>query len=188
MCEAGRILHHLKHNLWRPESHLLFVGYQADGTLGRRLLDGEKNVRIMGEDIVVRATIHSIGSYSAHADRDGLLAWLGAFKAKPRGVFLVHGEDQVLANWSVTVREKLGWQALVPSFGETYLLAEAAQRAGAAATVGIGDEWAELLYEVDAAYRGLRSRLPGQAPADGTAADRMRRLLQRVIKDMGKVS
>lgn len=187
MCEAGRILHHLKHNLWRPEAHLLFVGYQADGTLGRRLLDGEKNVRVMGEDIAVRATIHSIGSYSAHADRDGLLAWLGAFKAKPRGVFLVHGEDQVLANWSATVRQELGWQPEVPSYGATYRLAEAVRRVGEAAGTGARDEWAELLSEVETAYRGLKSRLPGRAPADGSAAGRLRRLLQSVIKDMGKV-
>jgi len=188
MCEAGRILHHLKHNLWRPEAHLLFVGYQAQGMLGRRLLDGDQNVRVMGEDIAVRATIHNIGSYSAHADRDGLLEWLGAFKTKPRTLFLVHGEDSVLTNWSVTLRETLGLAPVIPSYGQTFLLAGEAQLVGQAVGAASPDGWAELLREVDTAYHGLKARLPAQAPADARGAETLRGLLRRVIDDMTKVS
>ncbi|MCI2047940.1 MAG: MBL fold metallo-hydrolase [Faecalibacterium sp.] len=94
MCEAGRIRHHLKHNLWRPECTILFVGYQAVGTLGRALIDGAKEVKLFGEDIEVAAQIRQLTGMSGHADRDGLLKWLHAFTAKPKRVFIVHGEDE----------------------------------------------------------------------------------------------
>lgn len=95
MCEAGRIRHHLKHNLWRPECTVLFVGYQAQGTLGRALVEGAKEVRLFGEDIGVAAQIRQLNGMSGHADRDGLLRWIHAFREKPRRVFIVHGEDEV---------------------------------------------------------------------------------------------
>ncbi|PIE42495.1 MAG: MBL fold metallo-hydrolase [Gammaproteobacteria bacterium] len=91
MCNGGRIVHHLRHNLCRPESHILIVGYQANGTLGRRLVNGEKHVKIFGEWIPVNAHIHTVGGLSAHADQEDLLRWLKGFKTHPR-VYLVHGE------------------------------------------------------------------------------------------------
>ncbi len=92
MCEAGRIKHHLKHNLWREESSIVFVGYQAEHTLGRRIKDGEKMVKIFAEEIAVQAEIHSIDGFSGHADKDGLLKWLKGFTKQPEKIFIVHGE------------------------------------------------------------------------------------------------
>ncbi len=91
MCTGGRVVHHLKHNLWRPESSVIFVGFAAKGTLGREIIDGAKTVRIFGEEIAVRARVHTINGFSAHAGQDELLAWL-AGTGSPRRTFLVHGE------------------------------------------------------------------------------------------------
>jgi len=97
MCDAGRVRHHLKHNLWRPESTVLFVGYQANGTLGRQLQDGKKEVKVLGEEITVRAEIATLQGVSGHADKNGLLRWLDGFTSKPH-IFVNHGEhDQSMA-------------------------------------------------------------------------------------------
>jgi metallo-beta-lactamase family protein len=122
MCEAGRILHHLKHNLWRPESHILFVGFQAEGTLGRRLLEGAKTIKIMGEVINVQATIHSIGGFSAHADQAELMTWLGKFTKKPKNVFIVHGENAAQQEFATLIQTKLGMNCVIPKLGERITL------------------------------------------------------------------
>ena len=111
MMTGGRILHHLKHNLWRSEAALVIVGYQAHGTLGRLLIDGSERVRIFGEEIVVRAKIHSIGGFSAHADRDDLLAWLEP--SEDAKVVLVHGEDDVMASFETTLIKR-GREVVIP--------------------------------------------------------------------------
>ncbi|WP_258360605.1 MBL fold metallo-hydrolase RNA specificity domain-containing protein [Moorella sulfitireducens] len=116
MCDAGRIKHHLKHNLWRHESTVLLVGYQAAGTLGRRLLEGEKKVRIHGEEIAVRADIVSLDGFSAHADRDGLLKWLKAFERPPRKVFITHGEEEAARDFATKVTSELGLATEVPQW------------------------------------------------------------------------
>ena len=95
MCDAGRIRHHLKHNLWRPECTILFVGYQAVGTLGRKLIEGVTEVKLFGETIEVKASIESLKGISGHADQRGLLAWLKGFDTPLEHVFVVHGEDEV---------------------------------------------------------------------------------------------
>ncbi|NLJ56690.1 MAG: MBL fold metallo-hydrolase [Firmicutes bacterium] len=118
MCDAGRIRHHLKHNLWRPESTILFVGYQAKGSLGRRLLEGARQVRIFGEDIAVRAEIASIRGCSAHADMHELLAWVGKIKRKPSQIILVHGEDEALENLAGLLRERFQVDVYIPSYLE----------------------------------------------------------------------
>lgn len=118
MCDAGRIKHHLKHNLWRPESTILFVGYQAEGTLGRRLLEGARHVTLFGEDIAVRARITSIQGFSAHADRDELLKWVGKFKQKPSQIILVHGETEALENMAALLGTKFQVHVYIPSYLE----------------------------------------------------------------------
>lgn len=120
MADAGRIKHHLKHNLWRPESTVLFVGYQAEGTLGRRILEGEKKVKIHGEEIAVKATIEKIDDFSAHADQKGLLEWLKGFKILPRQVILVHGEENALATLQRVIRREVGIQAHIAEYGMIY--------------------------------------------------------------------
>lgn len=117
MCEAGRIRHHLKHNLWRKECTILFVGYQAMGTLGRKLLDGAASVKLFGEMIEVAARIESLRGISGHADRNGLLAWLDGFEKKPEHVFVVHGEDTVTEEFADTVTKTFGIPAFAPYSG-----------------------------------------------------------------------
>ena len=117
MCEAGRIRHHLKHNLWRAESTIMFVGYQAEGTLGRKLIDGAPTVKLFGESIEVSARIESLKGISGHADVNGLLAWLGGFESEVQHVIVVHGEDQVTEEFAQTVKETYGWNAFAPYSG-----------------------------------------------------------------------
>ena len=119
MCEAGRIRHHLKHNLWRPESVILFVGYQAEGSLGRRLQDGAKNVKLFGEEIAVHAQIATLHGTSGHADRDGLLNWLKGFRAGPKQVFVNHGDDDACTAFCQLLKE-MGYQAEAPYSGTEY--------------------------------------------------------------------
>lgn len=114
MCEAGRIRHHLKHNLWRRECTILFVGYQAVGTLGRKLAEGANSVKLFGENIEVNARIATLAGISGHADKDGLLNWLDSFTVKPSHVFVVHGEDTVTDSFANTVTERFGVPAFAP--------------------------------------------------------------------------
>ncbi|WMC92030.1 MBL fold metallo-hydrolase RNA specificity domain-containing protein [Kineothrix sp. MB12-C1] len=117
MCEAGRIRHHLKHNLWRAESTVLFVGYQANGTLGRMLVDGAREVRLFGETIEVRSKIHTLKGISGHADKDGLIDWLQGFKKKPDRVFVVHGESSVCDAFAEYLQKEQGMSTFAPYSG-----------------------------------------------------------------------
>lgn len=119
MCEAGRIRHHLKHNLWSPKNTVLFVGYQAEGSLGRALQDGAKDVRLFGEDITVRAQISTLHGTSGHADRDGLIRWLEAFKEKPQQIYVNHGDEDACEAFKSLLTEK-GYSAEAPFSGTEY--------------------------------------------------------------------
>lgn len=123
MAEAGRIKHHLKHNLWKPEAHVVIVGYQAQGTLGRRLLEGEKRVRIFGEEIAVRAKIREITGLSAHADRRQLLEWAAHFQP-PRLTLLTHGEPEAAFSLARALEDELRFEVAVPSPLESFALTE----------------------------------------------------------------
>ncbi len=124
MCEVGRIKHHLKHNLWNPSSTILFVGYQAPGTLGRRIVDGEKRVKIFGEEINVNARVEYIEGYSGHADQNGLLNFVYSFYDKPKHIFLVHGEEEGQIVLKDKIVENTNIPVTIPAFGETYTLDE----------------------------------------------------------------
>ncbi len=123
MCEAGRIKHHLKHNLWRPECTVLFVGYQAHGTLGRALLEGAEYVKLFGETVEVKAEILKLEGISGHADKDGLVNWIKAFVPMPKMVFVVHGEDEVCDAFTSHLNGELNIPASAPFSGALFDLA-----------------------------------------------------------------
>jgi len=159
MCDAGRIRHHLKFNVWRKESTVCFVGYQAEGSLGRLILDGAKQIKLLGETLRVACEIATIDGISGHADRDGLLAWLAGFAKKPSKIFVTHGEDTVTDLFARTVTERFGVPAYAP-----YPSAQADLATG------------EILYE------GNRSRIGAPAaelPDDG-GLERARQALARL--------
>jgi len=120
MCEAGRIKHHLKHNLWRNNAAVIFVGYQADGTLGQRLKQGEKEVKIFGEEIKVKANIYSIEGFSGHGDRDDLIAWLKEIKTTPKKTFIVHGEDDAREDFAEAIKTEIGIDTIIPKKDEEF--------------------------------------------------------------------
>ncbi len=117
MCDAGRIKHHLRHNLGRPECAIVIIGFQAQGTLGRRLVDGDKQVRIFGEEIRVRASIHTVGGLSAHADQAALLGWLHRFDTAPLRSFVVDGEAKTACGFADRIADELGWRVEAPAPG-----------------------------------------------------------------------
>ena len=118
MCNGGRIVHHLKHNVSRRGSHIMIVGYQANGTLGRKLVDGNSRVRIHGDRYPVKASVNTVGGLSAHGDVDDLMRWVRNFKNKPT-VHVVHGEAEAKLDFSDKLRKELGLAVSVPRSGET---------------------------------------------------------------------
>lgn len=121
MCNGGRIRHHLKHNLWKSKAHVIIVGFQANGTPGRILVDGAKTFRVVGEEIAVKASIHTLGGFSAHASQSQLIDWVNNFNKPHPKLYLVHGEEKAKA----ALREKLshhGWSANIPHYGESITL------------------------------------------------------------------
>ena len=175
MCDAGRIRHHLKHNLWRPECTILFVGYQSVGTLGRSIVEGAEEVRLFGETIQVRAQIKKLAGMSGHADKNGLLEWISAFEEKPRKVFVVHGEDKVCISFVECLKHEHGQNAYAPYSGTEFDLLTG-----------------KLLYEaepipVKKKTKGVTAGIYARLLA---AAQRLLALVQRsdslTNKDMGK--
>lgn len=162
MCDAGRILHHLKHNLWRPESSVLFVGYQAEESLGRRLLEGTKRVRIMGEDVSVKAKIFNMDGFSAHADREQVIDWLrGASQHVPAQVFLVHGESMATETLAESIEEQLRFSTYIPSYGDAIEMHGRAFQIEKSEIVvePAARELEESLRLIEADYRQLRKRI-----------------------------
>jgi len=117
MCNGGRIVHHFKHNLWRDDCHVILPGFQAKGTLGRRLVDGEKNIRVVHQSLAVKAHLHTLGGFSAHAGQSQLIEWLGHFKRSPE-IYLVHGELEKSQALAQAIKDQLGWNAIIPELNE----------------------------------------------------------------------
>lgn len=124
MATAGRIRHHLKHNLWNPKNSLVFVGYQAEGTLGRILLDGVKNIKLLGERIDVALEIYDIEGFSGHADQNKLIDWVENFKYKPNKIFLVHGEENAANTLSQIIESKFNIKTIIPNFGDKFNISQ----------------------------------------------------------------
>ncbi|WP_235601439.1 MBL fold metallo-hydrolase RNA specificity domain-containing protein [Tissierella sp. P1] len=124
MATAGRIRHHLKHNLWDEKNSLVFVGYQAEGTLGRILLDGKRQVKILGEEIHVRAQIYDIKGFSGHADQNVLLDWINKFKKKPKKIFVVHGEEEPANALSTLIRHLYKIETIIPNINDSFSIAK----------------------------------------------------------------
>lgn len=122
MATAGRIVHHLRLRLPDPSTVVLFTGYQAEGTLGRRLLEGDEQVRILGDEVLVRARIEKLNALSAHADQGEIMAWLGGFKQPPKTTFIVHGEPKVQEVLKHEITTRLGWDAVIPGPGDQFRL------------------------------------------------------------------
>ena len=152
MCTAGRIKYHLQNNLYKPNSSVIFVGYQAEGTPGRRLVDGAKQLRLYGKDVTVRAKIHTLGGFSAHADRNGLLEWLGNIDNPDLKVFVVHGEEESSLSLADAIQEKYGFTAMVPNWGEIFDLNT---MMSSIATYGIKDSYSSVDIEIEGLERSV---------------------------------
>ncbi len=162
MADAGRILHHLKHNLWRPESAVLFVGYQAEGSMGRRLVDGIKRVRIMGEEVVVRAKIQMMDGFSAHADINQLTDWISHVQEpSPAQVFIVHGESPAQDAMKKHLEDELGLESYIPFRGDAVRIQgrEFEIETSNIPAVSVEMEMEEIFRNFDAEYRSFRKRL-----------------------------
>ena len=130
MCEVGRIKHHLKHNIWNPKNTILFVGYQAPGTLGRKIVDGAKTVKIFGEEVAVNARVEYIEGYSGHADQAGLLHFVNSFVKKPNHIFLVHGEEESQKVLRDKINENFDLPVSIPDYCESFDLTNTVQATG----------------------------------------------------------
>lgn len=162
MADAGRVLHHLKHNLWRPESSILFVGYQAEGSMGRRLIDGIKRVKIMGEEVNVKAKIYNLEGYSAHADRNQIVEWLqGMNRPKPCNIFIVHGEPDAAEAMACLIDEKIGVPFYIPDYGDSALIdgLECKIEKSNIVIEPVARDLEEYLNLVEAEYMRLKKRL-----------------------------
>ncbi len=121
MCHGGRIMHHLKHRLWNSKNTVIFVGFQVEGTLGRKIIDGDEYVKIYGEDIVVKAQVQTINGFSAHADQDDLIDWISNF-SELKNLYLIHGEASKMEPFSKAIKERLNQDAKVMEYGVSVTL------------------------------------------------------------------
>ena len=160
MCDAGRIKHHLKHNLWRKESSIVFVGYQAQGTLGRNIVGGAKTVKIFGEPIAVNAHIYNLEGLSGHADKNGLLNWIESFMEKPKEILLVHGDEEAQENFKQLLDSK-GYSSRIVESGEEFYINEKNDKINKTDKIEktYGADKAYKAYKADKVDENLRKKL-----------------------------
>jgi metallo-beta-lactamase family protein len=191
MCDSGRIQHHLKHHLWREESHIVIIGYQAEGTVGRRLVDGAKTVKLFGEEIAVKAHIHTLGGFSAHADQRGLLNWLSHIRNPNLEIFVNHGEEKISMKLGQVIDEQFHFKTTVPQWREKRILF------GGTDTAVPEEETKEdlstertssvLFNHLDRTYKRLRRKLKmGKKSGEGFKKQWLREL-EQVEKKLGEL-
>ena len=175
MCDSGRIKHHLKHHLWREESHIVIIGYQGEGTIGRRIVDGAKSVRLFGEEIAVKAHIHTLGGFSAHADQKGLLEWLAHFKNPQLEIFVNHGEEKVSMELSQVIQQQFHFKTIVPQWREERFLFTPEKRVmpeeKTEAVESLEERLPSLLKNLDRGYKKLRRKLKTRRSKRGDIRD-----------------
>lgn len=187
MADAGRILHHLKHNLWREDSCVVFAGYQAEGSIGRKLTEGSKKVKIMGEEVVVRAKIYNIKGFSAHADKEQLLTWFGAMKKMPKCFFVTHGEVDAASNLADEIRRRLGLAAYVPKFGDCVEISGNEYHIEESDLMDAQESMLEAqqyLKQMESAYLQQKTRLEQIVARDGDKADMVRKKMEKLRRYM----
>ena len=187
MADAGRILHHLKHNLWRPECCVVFAGYQADGSMGRRLLDGAKMVKIMGEPIKVAATIYNMTAFSAHADKEQLLAWYKKMEQKPKIFFVTHGEFDAATSLGKLLQCELGTATYVPQYGDEVEISGSEYKINQNPAVASVPEVAELrdyLKSLETSYLHQCDRIEQMVVHDNSKAAVIRKRLEKLKTTM----
>ncbi len=170
MCEVGRIKHHLKHNLYRPECTILFVGYQAEGTLGKKIMSGVNPVKIFGEEIAVKADIKYLDAFSGHADRDGILNWIGAMEKKPKQIFIVHGEEEAQKVLKEYIEQGFKIDCTIPAYQECYdengTLISDGKNSYKATRYNILELMASLKEEVDSMTNNVKRTLKGDVQTE----------------------
>ena len=187
MADAGRVLHHLKHNLWKDNSIVIFAGFQAEGTIGRRLLDGEKKIKILGEDIRVNAKIYNTKGFSAHADKEQLLTWFGKMKMQPKAYFVTHGEYDASLSFADALQRKLGTASYIPQFGDCVEIAGTEWRVEASALVEAVPEALELrgyLRGLEKEYLRQRTKIEQIVTRDDSKVKPIRKKLEKLRKYM----
>ncbi len=197
MCEGGRIRHHLKHNIWRSASTILFVGYQAEGTLGRKIVDGADTVSLFGEEVCVNAEIRILRGTSGHADQKGLLSWASAFDPKPKGIFVVHGEKECAEYFASKLSHELGIRAYAPALLEQVDLSsedipssgdEPLRRRTAMMMDGCLSRMEAAKGRLDGIVARMEERARGIDPADERSSQRLMKALDRISEEIDAVS
>ena len=181
MCDAGRIKHHLKHNLWRPGAQIVIIGFQAQGTLGRSIVDGARKVRLFREEVAVRAKVHTIGGFSAHADQKELVTWIGHFKNPKLKVFVIHGEETASLALAQTLQKAFPFQVAVPRWLETIALTPPAVRP--AELTPEAEDVLALLAALEERLHSFKGYLAGVTGLKKGKLREIRNLLKKTDKD-----
>ncbi|MGE4536440.1 MAG: MBL fold metallo-hydrolase RNA specificity domain-containing protein [Desulfovibrio sp.] len=189
MCNAGRVKHHLRHNLWRPEASVVFVGFQAMGTPGRRIVDGAKVIRLLGEEVAVNAKVFTIGGFSSHAGQSQILTWLTHFKVNHPQVFLVHGEQKALDVLAGLVRERFGLKVRIPGYLDEYVLTPGVEPVVSTdeAKARPHIDWDTIFGAMEDRLRLLKDRKEKLAARSAEEQEDFRRRLAAVDGDMLRV-